>query len=170
MGTLIGVGMTHDPALARLETDLESVRLNPRIMGRILSTLESGYAPRDAVALARLDRLVRKARKEQEPGLELALAQAVRKAVREFKSREMLPLARKLLDSQDPEAVRVASNAFYVYRVLADKGSGHPLFDEQTQSHIGMDRSISAAENAEFWREWWDEKQADITRAVGSPK
>ncbi len=179
LGTLIGVGMTHDPALARLETDVESVRLNPRTMQHIVVALQSGYAPsRDAQALARLDRLVRTAQKAQIPGLELALAQVARKVVRKLKSREMLPLVRKLLDSRDPEAVRVASSAFYMYSELAGedggisrngKGSGkHPFANEQTKAHNGMKRSMSAAENAEFWREWWDEKQADIAaRATG---
>ena len=168
LGTLIGVGMAYDPALARLETDLESVRLNPRIMGRVISTLENAYAPRGALALARLGRLVRKAQKEQIPGLELALA----KAVRRINSIEMLPLARKLLDSQDPEAVRVASNAFYVYSVLAgedgkiprnsEQSGEHPFANEQARSHSGMEGSVPAAESGEYWREWWDETQADI--------
>ena len=59
--------MTHDPALARLETGLESIRLDPRTMQRILFNLETHYAPSDAQALARLDRLVRKAQRAQEP-------------------------------------------------------------------------------------------------------
>ena len=171
-GTLLGVGMTHGPALARLETDLASVRLNPRTMQPIIGMLETNYAPRDALDLARLDRLVRMAQRERIPGFELALARAVRK----IKSREMLPLARKLLDSQDPEAVRVASNSFYVYSVLAGtdgriprggKGRGkHPFASEQTKLYNGTKTSISAAEHAEFWREWWDEKQADIAARV----
>ena len=166
--------MAHDPALARLETDLESVRLDLRTMQRILFNLETHYAPSDAQALARLDRLVRKAQRAQTPGLDVALAKAVRKV----NSREMLPLARRLLDSQDSEAVRVASNTFYVYSVLAredgriprngEGGGKHPFANEQTKSHNGMKRSMSAAENAEFWREWWGEKQADIAaRATG---
>ena len=173
-GTVIGIGMAHDPALARLETDLESVRLDLRTMQRILFNLETHYAPSDAQALARLDRLVRKAQRAQTPGLDVALAKAVRKV----NSREMLPLARRLLDSQDSEAVRVASNTFYVYSVLAredgriprngEGGGKHPFANEQTKSHNGMKRSMSAAENAEFWREWWGEKQADIAaRATG---
>ena len=173
LGTLIGVGMTHDPALARLETDLESVRLNPRMMGHIMSILRTHYTPsKDAQALPRLGRLIRKAQKAQIPDLEFALAQVVRKVVQKVKSREMLPLARMLLDSQDPEAVRVASSAFYMYCALtgedggisknSKRGPNHPFPNEQIRSHIGMDRSVSADENAWFWRAWWEEKQAAI--------
>ncbi len=161
-GTLIGVGMMYDSALARLETDLEAVRLNPRMMGHIVAALESGYTPRGAQALARLDRLIHKAQRAQIPGLELALAKVVQKAVRELQSGELLPLARKLLDSRDPEAVRMASSAFYMYTVSVGKGSERPLSNEQTKAHIGMDRSMSAAVNGEFWKQWWEENQADI--------
>ncbi len=167
LGTLIGVGMAHDPALDRLETELEAVRLNPRTMQSVIAALESGYAPRGAQGLARIDRLIRKAQRAQVPGLELALAKVVRK----INAREMLPPARKLLDSRDPEAVRIASNAFYVYSVLAGedgriprngKSGRRPFANERTKIHNGLKESMSAAENAEFWKQWWEENQADI--------
>lgn len=172
IGMLIGVRMSHDPAMARLEGLLESVGLDQRTMGHILHALENYYNPNSLEGVARVESLLLKNRTMQVAGLDLALGKSLRK----INDRQMLPLAALLLDSSDPEAVRRGAHHFYVYSVLAKKdgsiskdgkGGSHPFHNEETKAHTGLDEAMSAAENAEFWRKWWANNQAGIaTRAA----
>lgn len=172
IGTLIGAMMSHGPAMARLEDSLESVRLDLRTMGRILHALTNHYNPNSPEGVASVERLLLQNRKTQVAGLDLALGKSLRK----INDRQMLPLAALLLDSSDPEAVRCGAHQFYVYSVLArkdgsiskdGKGGSHPFHSEETKAHTGANKAISAAENAEFWRKWRADNQADIAARAG---
>ena len=166
IGTLIGVGMSHDPAMARLEGSLEWVRLDQRTMRHILHALANHYNPNSHEGVARVESLLLQNRKTQVAGIDLAIGKSLRK----INDRQMLPLAALLLDSADTEAVRRGAHQFYVYSVLArkdasiskdGKGGSHPFHNEETKAHTGLNKAMSAAENAEFWREWWTDNQAD---------
>ncbi len=175
LGTLIGVRMSYDPALARLEDSLESVRLDWRIMGKIIHGLTNHYNPNSTEGLLRVESLILTNRKVQVPGLGRALGASLRKVM----DPPMLPLAASLLENQDPEAVRVASYLFFMYSKLAradglisktGRGGSRPFANAETRAHSGVDKSMSAAENADYWRGWWADNQADIAaRAASAP-
>ena len=167
IGIITGIELSYDPAMSRLVSDLESIRLDEKTMGRILFAMGTQYDPNSPQALASLASLIPENQRAAVEGLDMAIARSLHK----INGKEMLPLAALLLDSGDPEAVRQAAHTFYMYSVLALRdssiskdgtGGPKPFRTEETLAHSGRNKKMSAAENAEFWREWWDEKQADI--------
>ena len=167
IGIITGIELSYDPAISRLVSDLESIRLDEKTMGRILFAMGTQYDSNSPQALASLESLIRENQRAAVEGLDMAIARSLRK----INGKEMLPLAALLLDSGDPEAVWQAAHTFYMYSVLALRdgsiskdgtGGPKPFRTEETLAHSGRNREMSATENAEFWRKWWDEKQADI--------
>ena len=155
LGILIGVRMSYDRAAARLERELGRIWRDQRMMGHLIAALTNHFDPSSREGAARVEKLIRQNRKTQIAGIDLALAKSLRKA----NNKEMLSLAALLLDSSDSEAVRRASHQFYVYAMTTVKDS---FFNEGFRSHNGLNEATSATENAEFWREWWADNQADL--------
>lgn len=159
----VGIGMSHDPALVRFGADLESLRLD----AGILSALENSYTPTQGTAP--LENLIRANQKARVAGLDSALAGALRRVPH----RAMLPLAALLLDSPDEMAVRRAAGYFHVYTVLAREDGSvssdgtdsglHPYRSAETQAHNGHDETLPASAHADFWRDWWADRQQPLT-------
>ncbi len=164
---VVGIGMSHDPALVRFGAELESLRLDANRTARIFSTIENSYTPTQGTAV--LESLIRQNQKAQVVGLDSALAGALRRV----HGRAMLPLAALLLDSPDERAVRRAAGYFHHYTLMAredgsistDRRSGdvHPYASAETKAHNGHDTSTSAYAHAEFWRGWWADNQQSLT-------
>ena len=177
IGTVIGIRMSHDPAMAQLERNLEFLRLNEKVMGDIRHALEYHYNPNGPQGPMRIENLIRANQRARIPRLDIALSKAVGKLPPDS---SRLPLAALLLDSPEEKAVRHAASRFYGYALLA-RGDGtvaaggtkeraRPLRNEQTKAHNGHNEDMPAKVLAEFWRGWWADNQAEVeTRAAAKP-
>ena len=162
LGALIGIRMSHDPAMGWLERNLEGIRSDQEMLADVLYALELHYKPNSSQGLVRIGNLILQNQKSQIAGLDLALAKSLGKVTeppRGLPDKAMLPLAALLLDSPDPAASRRASHQFYKYAMTRIKDS---FFNEGFRSHSGLSEKASAAENADFWRGWWADNQRSL--------
>ena len=162
LGALIGIRMSHDPAMGWLESNLEGIRSDQKMLADVVYALELHYNPNSSQGLVRIGNLILQNRKSQIAGLDLALAKSLGKITgppRGLPDKAMLPLAALLLDSPDPAASRRASHQFHKYAMTRIKDS---LLNEGFRSHSGLSEKASAAENAAFWRGWWADNQASL--------
>ncbi len=169
LGLLIGVRMSHEPALDRLTSELNHVE--PRISAEIARALQYDLDIDPDRGPALIESLILFNRQARIPYLDTALAGTLDKlplgAVR-------LPLAVLLLDSPEEDAVRRAVLKFHSYTQLAgtdgkvsasgSKGRTRPFDNERTRGHAGHNEDIPASELAEFWKQWWIDNQAAVLR------
>ncbi len=161
LGVVVGIRMSHDPAVEWLASNLESIRSDQKLRTDILAALELHYNPQTRNGLARIGNLIRQNQSSQISGLDLALAKSLRKVTgpRGLPETAVLPIAALLLDSPDPKVSREASHQFYKYAMTRIRGS---FSNEGFRSHSGLNEKVSAAENADFWRAWWSENRGNL--------
>lgn len=158
LGIVLGIRMSHDPAMEWLESNLESILSNQKLRTDILTALELHHDPQAQNGLGRIRNLIRQNQNSQISGLDLALAKSLWKITgpRGLPETTVLPLAALLLDSPDPKASRQASHHFYRCAMTRIKGS---FLNDDFRAHSGLNEDVSAAENAAFWRRWWSENE-----------
>ncbi len=172
IGLAVGLAVSYDPAIVRFTTDLESTKLLPNDLPRILPELWK-YDSSTDLGAARIEGLLRWNRSAKIGGLDQALVGSLG----HVSGPSRLPLVARFLDSPERGARQLAVRLFYLYSVLARNdgsvstdgtGGTHPYYNEITKAHTGSDLT-KLEEDVAFWLQWWTEHRKDIAlRGNGS--
>ena len=158
LGFAAAIHCGFDNALLLLAGNLDSMRFNPKIPD-VVFAIHNGYKPHGPESIEALRGLV--ALRSDVPGLDLAVAQALRRAP----DKRNLPTLALILASPDPEAQRSASLAFHQFTALARSdgsiGSGrHPYWTQDSLRFSGADEKIPVGEVSAYWSLWWEQHRS----------